>query len=265
MTYTLKLSDAEIDRYRLMAEKARADEAESWVRAGIVPGAHVADVGCGPGLVLCEIARAVAPVGETVGVEREPDVVEAARAILDREGITNARVVAGDAAATGLEPGSFDVVMMRHVLAHNGGREQEIVDHLATLVRPGGHVYLVDVDASAIHAVPERPELEELMHRYRELHEQLGNDLSVGLKLPHLLDVAGLEVIAMHGAFTIQPRTPELRGPPWAARESLIARGLASEQDFVRWEEAFQRDVAAPGLKLLYFPIFWSIGRRSAG
>lgn len=31
----------------------------------------------------------------------------------------------GDAAATGLVPGVFDVVVMRHVLAHNGGREQE--------------------------------------------------------------------------------------------------------------------------------------------
>ena len=70
-------------------------------------------------------------------------------------------------------PGSVDTVVLRHVLAHNGGSEQRIVDHLATLVRPGGHVYLLDVDADGgkgalVHA--------ELHDRYRRWHEQQGND-----------------------------------------------------------------------------------------
>jgi SAM-dependent methyltransferase len=265
VAYTLKVSEAEIDRYRRMAQSARKLEADSWTLAGIVPGARVADVGCGPGLPLCEMAKAVAPGGEATGVEREPGTVATATAILEREGIANARVVAGDAGATGLEPGTFDVVMMRHVLAHNGGREQEIVDHLATLVRPGGHVYLVDVDATAIRAVLPNPEFEELMTRYIELHEELGNDLSVGLRLPMFLDAAGLEVIERRGVFDSLERSSGMRGPAWAARETLIERGFATEADFVRWEAAIVRDAEAPGLKLIYFPVLWAIGRRSSG
>jgi SAM-dependent methyltransferase len=264
VAYTLKVSDAEINRYRRMAESARRLEADSWTLAGIVPGARVADVGCGPGLPLCEMARAVAPDGEATGVEREPETAATATAILEREGIANARVVVGDAGATGLEPGTFDAVMMRHVLAHNGGREQEIVEHLATLARPGGHVYLVDVDATAIRVVPPSPEFEELMTRYLELHEELGNDLSVGLKLAHLVDAAGLEVVERRGAYDSLERSPEMRGPAWAARETLIERGFATEADFVRWEAAIQRDAEAPGLKLIYFPVLWAIGRAPA-
>jgi hypothetical protein len=39
---------------------------------------------------------------------------------------------------TGLEPSSFDVVMIRHVLARNGGREDAIVKHAASLLCRSG-------------------------------------------------------------------------------------------------------------------------------
>lgn len=63
--------------------------------------------------------------------------------------LRNADVRRGQATDTGLGADSFDVAVLRHVLAHNGGTEQAIVDHLAALVRPGGAVYLVDVDLTA--------------------------------------------------------------------------------------------------------------------
>ena len=77
-----------------------------------------------------------------------------------------------EAAATGLEPGSVDVAVMRHVLAHNGGAEAEIVRHLADVVRPGGSVYLVDVDLTAIRQVDGEFDAIETLYgvgyRYRE-------------------------------------------------------------------------------------------------
>ena len=48
--YVLALSDAEVARYRMMAQRAAEDEADQWAAAGIAAGAVVADVGCGPGL-----------------------------------------------------------------------------------------------------------------------------------------------------------------------------------------------------------------------
>ncbi len=44
--------------------------------------------------------------------------------------------------------------MLRHVLAHNGGAEDAIVAHLATLLRPGGCLYLVDAYLTAILSSP---------------------------------------------------------------------------------------------------------------
>lgn len=63
-TYTLRLSEPERARYRMMARSARQAEADLWTAAGIVEGAHVADVGCGPGAVLALIAEDVRQPGQ---------------------------------------------------------------------------------------------------------------------------------------------------------------------------------------------------------
>ena len=73
--------------------------------------------------------------------------------------------------------------MLRHVLAHNGGSEDGIVAHLATLLRPGGCLYLVDADGTAIRTVPEDVDLEDLQQRYLTFHTAQGNDVRAGLRL----------------------------------------------------------------------------------
>ena len=54
--YTLAVSDVEIARYRMMAAHALILEAAHLRTAGIVPGAVVADVGCGPAAMSVELA-----------------------------------------------------------------------------------------------------------------------------------------------------------------------------------------------------------------
>ena len=57
--YALKLSEAELARYRLIAEAAPEMERDLWTAAGVVEGAVVADVGCGPGAVSVVLAELV--------------------------------------------------------------------------------------------------------------------------------------------------------------------------------------------------------------
>ena len=77
--YSLSLSEAEIDRYRFMAQVARQQESERWASAGLVEGARVGDIGCGPGLVTVELADVVGPRGSVIGVEVVPALVEFGR------------------------------------------------------------------------------------------------------------------------------------------------------------------------------------------
>jgi hypothetical protein len=152
--------------------------------------------------------------------------------------------------------------MVRHVLAHNGPGEQRIVDHLATLVRPGGSVYLLDVDGTAMRTLDTDPDLEDLDENYRELHLRRGNDLQVGLRLGKLLSRAGLDVVLHEGRYVIAAFPPGLRPPAWAAREAMVAQGIATEDDVRRWAAAFTRMDAASDRPTGFLPLFVGIGTR---
>jgi ubiquinone/menaquinone biosynthesis C-methylase UbiE len=69
-SYTMALSASEVERYQLMLADALSHERETWVGAGFAPGVRIADVGCGPGVILLELARLVGPTGNATGVER---------------------------------------------------------------------------------------------------------------------------------------------------------------------------------------------------
>ena len=262
--YALRLSEAELTRYRFMAETAARDEREWWTAAGVGEGAVVADVGCGPGAVSLVLARSVGPSGRVIAVDSEPAAVAAAREAAERESFGNVTVQVGEADATGVPSGSADVVMIRHVLAHNGGREAAIVEHAASLVRPGGAVYLADVEAAAIRMRPADPDLEELGARYGEWHRSQGNDLSVGLRLGELLQAAGLEGVEHHGLYQVIVVPPGVRPPSWAARDALVEAGLATADDLARWEAAFDRLDRADTRPTMFVPLLVAYGFRSA-
>ena len=216
--YALRLDEGEVERYRMMAEQARAAEADLWELAGVGPGARVADVGCGPGAMLPALSGAVGPDGRVQAVDADPGAVAAARALADAAGLENVEVTEGRADRTGLEPGSLDVVMLRHVLAHNGGAEDAIVTHLATLVRPGGCVYLVDVDGTAMRLLPEHADLTDLDERYAAFRAAREAMVTAGWP-PRTTSTAGTgRSRRPRGRRSARPSSPPSSPPSAAAR-----------------------------------------------
>ena len=91
--------------------------AEALVRhAGIRPGDHVLDVGCGRGAVLFPAAEATGPTGRVIGVDLAPTMVELCRRHIADAGLTHVSVRVGDAVAPDLPAGGFDVVTAGLVL-----------------------------------------------------------------------------------------------------------------------------------------------------
>lgn len=262
--YALRLDEAERNRYRQMAAAARRDEADRWSRAGVVPGARVADVGCGPGAVLVELARLVTSDGRAIGVEPDPAARAAARQELDTAAVEWAEVVAGTGQATGLEPEAWDCVMVRHMLIHTGDAAAPIVEHLAHLVAPGGFLYLVDTDLDGFRTSPAEPELELQHRRYAEFHRSMGNDVRMGPRLPVLLVEAGLEVVETAGAYACIPAAVlELGGPLRAAQGAMVAAGVLDPSEVEQSEQIRQRFAQRPGA-LMWMPQFIAVGRRPA-
>ena len=264
--YALQLDPGELARYRSMGAQARDQEAGLWATAGIVPGAHVADLGCGPGGTLVAMAELVGPAGSVVGVDGDPAAVDAAGQLIASVGLANATARAGEVTATGLEPASVDVAVLRHVLAHNGPTEQAIVDHAASLLRPGGCAYLADIDFSTHRTWPDDGILERMWRPYQEFHARRGNDLRVGLRLGDLLEGAGLEVVSHGGVIAaLRPPPAGLWGPPWAAREAMRAAGLVTEAEIAEWRVVLEARDALAVRPTRFFPLFIAIGRRPVG
>lgn len=260
--YTLAVSETEIARYRMMAQRALAEETRQLGLAGVVEGATVADVGCGPAAMSVELARIVGASGRVIAVEREEQARAAARQVIEESGVGNVELCEGTATSTGIEPASVDIVMLRHVLAHNGGDEQAIVDHLASLARPGGAVYLADVDLTGMRSLDVDPELEALNLRYAAFHAARGNDPMVGLRLGKLVEQAGLVLEDFTGSYSIITLPPGVRPPLWAARDAMLAQGAATQEEIDSWGAAFERLDAQEVRPTFFAPLFTAIGRR---
>ena len=78
--YVLGHSPRELDRLDLQGEFYRDITQRTLVQAGLRPGMHVLDMGCGTGDVSMLCAEMIGPTGVVVGVDREEAAVLSGRA-----------------------------------------------------------------------------------------------------------------------------------------------------------------------------------------
>ena len=112
-------------------------------------GDRIADVGCGPGANLRHMLERVAPEGEVVGIDTNPERLEVASTMLQDEiGRGSIRLVEADMHA--LDPGiaGFDVAWMSLVI-HHEDVPVETIRALRDIVVPGGRIAILDGDDAA--------------------------------------------------------------------------------------------------------------------
>ena len=109
---------------------------------GLRPGARVADVGAGLGLLTVHLARAVAPTGKVTATDVAAHVLELMKqrlAAAGLDGVVEGRVVAAD--TPGLEAGAYDAILLAEV-------DNYFTDPVAWLraalpaLKPGGRIVI---------------------------------------------------------------------------------------------------------------------------
>jgi ubiquinone/menaquinone biosynthesis C-methylase UbiE len=141
-----------------LQEQARQlAEESSWLfdQLGIASGARVVEIGCGPQGCLDLLAARVGPSGKVIGVERNEDAVDLARALVSEQGLSNVEVIHGDARSTGLPRDGFDLVTSRLVLV-NVPQPGEIVAEAVALAKPGAMAAFHEADYVA-HVCGRKP------------------------------------------------------------------------------------------------------------
>lgn len=132
--HTYELENLAVDRAGVIEDAMRS--VQDWA------GLDVLDVGCGTGFHLPRFAETARRV---IGVEPQEPLVTTAQARV--EGLPNARVLQGSAAATTLPAASIDVVHARWAYFFGPGCEPGLVE-LGRVMRRNGVAFVIDNDAT---------------------------------------------------------------------------------------------------------------------
>ena len=206
------------------------------------------DVGCGPGTLTADLAALVAP-GRTVGIDREPSVLDEAAALAP-----SVEFRVGDVYDLAFEERSFDVVHAHQVLQHLS-RPSEALTSMRRVLRPGGTLAVRDAIYGSFAWYPDDDRLARWRHVYSAVCEHNGADSDTGRKLPALVRSAGFENLEVSSSTWTMADEESRRtwGGSWARRcvdsafgAQALASGLAAQSDLDEMHDAWQDWAESP-------------------
>jgi ubiquinone/menaquinone biosynthesis C-methylase UbiE len=188
-------------------------------------GARVLEVGCGTG----PVARVLATwpeVGEVVGVDPSPYLIDKARAL--SSGVKNLALEVGDGRALGFQAATFDVVILHTVLTHVPGPEVLLAEAYRVL-RPRGWLGVCDGDfATATLSSGDHDPLQPCVDAFVEAFV---NDRWMVRRMSRLAANAGFEVSPLRSYGLVETARPGLT-LTWVDRgaDALASRGQIGKE-----------------------------------
>jgi SAM-dependent methyltransferase len=188
--YLLAGQPSELERLQLQSRVWEPSGRELLSKIGDGSGRRALDVGCGALGWLRILGEWVGPSGRVVGADIDQSLLDAARAFLAAEGVSNVELVVDDLFDSQLEPQSFDLVHARYVIAPLGRGPDQVAAH-QRLLKPDGSLVLEEWDLGSWHFNPPAPAAERLIQLLSEIFADLGGEAGRGL--PELLREVGVE------------------------------------------------------------------------
>jgi ubiquinone/menaquinone biosynthesis C-methylase UbiE/DNA-binding transcriptional ArsR family regulator len=115
----------------------------AWSRAlgHLMPALDVVDIGCGEGYLTIEAAQWARHV---TAIDRSPEVIARAKALGARRRVTNVTWKRGEMEKLPLADDSVDLAVLSQAL-HHASNPAAAVTEAARVVRPGGHVLILEL------------------------------------------------------------------------------------------------------------------------
>jgi len=243
----------------------------SLVELDLRGGEKILEVGSGLGHFAREMALQAGRRGWVLGIERSRRQMHAAKRgrVSGRAARIEFRL--GDALLPPLrarEWGTFDVAHARFLLEHLRN-PLEAVRQMVRAVRSGGRIVLEDDDHDVLRLYPPPAGFSRLWHAYARSFRVLGNDPSIGRKLPALLRRAGARPTrnswvffgscAGHRDFPLFVQN--LTGVLATARRTLLSHDLITPPKYQAAMQSLREWGGNPDAAL-YYAIAWAEGRR---
>lgn len=263
--YLLAGGAQELDRLTLQARVWEPEVERLLDRIGVPSGARCIDLGCGAMGILAPLKRRVGPAGHVVGVDMDAKSLGAARALLDEQRMADVELLEGDAYRTGLPDASFDVTHIRFVFAPVG-RDDELLNEMLRLTKPGGTIVIQEPDASSWSCYPVHPSWPVLKDAIVKTFRQGGGDFNAGQRTFGMLRRAGLQDVGIRAAvLALQDRHPYMRSPLQLAdslRSRILANDILSEDEYNRVCADYEHAIAQPDTTVTTFTVTQVWGRK---
>jgi ubiquinone/menaquinone biosynthesis C-methylase UbiE len=179
--YVIRGGQAGVDRLAVLARVWQPLTASFLDRAGVGPGLHCLDLGCGGGDVTLDLARRVGPTGSVTGVDMDPVKLDLAREKAEREGLRNVEFRAMNV-YDWAEPDGYDLVFSRLLLQHLS-RPLDVLRAMWEAVREGGVLAVEDGDFDGQFCYPPHAGFEFWVTAYPTVLTRHGGDPLTGRKL----------------------------------------------------------------------------------
>lgn len=262
--YPIQTSSAEFDRLTMQSDLFRDDAAVMLDRLGVAPGWRCLDLCCGIGGITDVLSGKTGPGGSVVGADLDGDKLAFARDWAAANALDNVTFEQADAFATGFAEASFDLVHCRFALSVIAGG-LGILDHMLSLVRPGGVVFLQEVNVRTIECVPGNADWDEALALVSDTFAEIGADTALGPKLYGILLAKGLEALRVRPClYALTPDDPMTLHVPdtlSAMQDTIVSLGLRPADEVASLAERVHAHVLSPGTLTISYSMFQVAGR----
>ena len=234
-------------------QRRTAEDSAAYLVPRLKPGLSVLDIGCGPGTITADLAALVAP-GAVLAVDQFADVLNVARAEVQRRNLSNVSFARADVHKLDLPDDAFDVVHAHQVLQHVADPVQALRE-MRRVCRPGGVVAARDADYAGFIWYPRLPALDLWLDLYEQAARANRGEPDAGRHLLSWALAAGFDDITPTGSLWCYATaaTRESWGGMWADRilhsdvaRELLALGLATAAGLEEISAAWRAWTAAP-------------------
>jgi ubiquinone/menaquinone biosynthesis C-methylase UbiE len=265
--YPISTSANEFTRLQIQSDLFRDDVHAMLQQIGDGQGRRVLDLCCGTGGITDVLSEWVGPKGSVVGADIDREKLEHARNWAITRKLQNVEFVEADAMRTGLTPRSFDLVHTRFAISviRNG---LAILDHMLTLVRPSGLVFIEEANTHTMQCFPKTEEWDRALSIMKDTFRAVGANTEIGPSLRGVLLAKGLVDLkvkpCLHALTCSDPMTMHLPLTLAAMSDTVASLGLMAKDDLRSLVTRVADHLAKPETMTLSFTMLQVLGRLPA-